>query len=145
MPKLRACNPAHIYKLVTQSRQPTTLVEQVKPGSMDWQADNGEVVAKTTPDYQSAHGGKDRSVQESGLWSERQVVEKSFCDTLNWDTTLTHFLQFYQQTEVCAANATPPDFIDASGAVLNTSQEKGSAPLQRFVQQSNQNNLNEGK
>ena len=41
----------------------------------------------------------------------------------------------------CAANTNTPDLIDASGAVLKTSKEKGSAPLQR----NNQNNLDEKK
>ena len=70
---------------------------------------------------------------------------KSFSDTLNRDTTLTHFWQFYRQMEGCAANTNTPDLIDASGAVLKTNKEKGSALLQRFVQQSNQNNLDERK
>ena len=47
--------------------------------------------------------------------------------------------------EDCVANTNTPDLIDASGAVLKTSKEKGSALLQRFVQQSNQNNLDERK
>ena len=38
-----------------------------------------------------------------------------------------------------------PDLIDASGAILKTNKEKGSALLQRFVQQSNKNNLDERK
>ena len=63
---------------------------------------------------------------------------KSFCDTLNRNTTLTHFWQFYRQIEGCAANTNAPDLIDASGAVLKSSKEKGSSQLQRFVQQSNQ-------
>ena len=70
---------------------------------------------------------------------------KSFCDTLNRDTTLTHFWQFYRQMEGCAANTNTPDLLDASGAVLKTNKEKGSAQLQRFVQQSNQNNQDERK
>ena len=70
---------------------------------------------------------------------------KSFCDTLNRDTTLTHFWQFYWQMEGCAANTDKPNLIDASGAVLKTSKEKGSALLQHFAQQSNQNNLDERK
>ena len=49
---------------------------------------------------------------------------KSFCDTLNKDTKLTHFWQFYQQMEGCAAIINTPDLIDASGAVLKTSKEK---------------------
>ena len=36
-----------------------------------------------------------------------------------------------------------PDLLDASGAVLKTSKEKGSALLQRFIQQSNQNSVDE--
>ena len=47
--------------------------------------------------------------------------------------------------ESCDANTNTPDLTDASGAVLKTSKEKGSALLQRFVQQSNQNNLDERK
>ena len=47
--------------------------------------------------------------------------------------------------EGCVANTNTPDLIDASWAVLETSKEKGSALLQRFVQQSNQSNLNERK
>ena len=35
--------------------------------------------------------------------------------------------------------------IDASGVVLKTSKEKGSVVLQRFIQQSNQNNPDETK
>ena len=44
-----------------------------------------------------------------------------------------------------AENTNTPDLIDASGAVLKTSKEKGSALLQHFVQQSNRNNLDERK
>ena len=47
--------------------------------------------------------------------------------------------------EGCSANTNTPDLIDASGAVLKTSKEKGSALLQRFVQQNNQNSLDERK
>ena len=47
--------------------------------------------------------------------------------------------------EGCAENTNTPDLIGASGAVLKTSKEKGSALLQRFVQQGNQNNLDERK
>ena len=70
---------------------------------------------------------------------------KSFCNTLNRDTTLTHFWQFYQQTKGCAVNTNTPNLIDVSGAVLKTSKEKGSALLQRFIQQSSQNKLDEKK
>ena len=71
-------------------------------------------------------------------------LRKSFYDTPSTDTTLTQ-LQFYQQMEGCVANTNIPDFIDASGAVLKTCEEKSSALLQHFVQQSNQNNLDERK
>ena len=47
--------------------------------------------------------------------------------------------------EGCVANTNTPDLIDASGAVLMTSKEKGSAQFQRLVQQSNQSNLDERK
>ena len=70
---------------------------------------------------------------------------KSFCNTLSIDTTFTHFWQFYRQMEGCAANTTTPDLIDASGALLKMGEEKGSALLQRFVQQSSRNNLDERK
>ena len=70
---------------------------------------------------------------------------KSFCDTLNSDTTLTHFWLFYRQMEGCASNTNTLDLIDASGVALKTSKGKDSALLQRFVQQSNQNNLDERK
>ena len=63
---------------------------------------------------------------------------ESFCDSLNRDTTLTHFWQFYQQMEGCAANTNTTDLKDASGAVLKTSKEKDSALLRRFVQESSQ-------
>ena len=43
--------------------------------------------------------------------------------------------------EGCVANATTLDLIDTNGAVLGTNEEKGSAPPQCFVQQSNQSNL----
>ena len=57
----------------------------------------------------------------------------------------TQFWQFYQQMEGCAANFNTPDLIDTSGEELKTSEEKGSAPHQHFVQQSSQNNLDERK
>ena len=47
--------------------------------------------------------------------------------------------------EGCAANTNTPDLIEPSGAVLKTSKENGSALLQRFVQQSNKNNLDKRK
>ena len=45
--------------------------------------------------------------------------------------------------ECCAANTTTLELTDASGAVLNTGEIMASALLQRFVQQSNQNDLDE--
>ena len=71
----------------------------------------------------------------AGEVNDRQ--RKSFCDTLNRDTTLTHFWQFYRQMEGCAANTNIPDLTDASGSVLKTGEKKGSALLQRFVRQYN--------
>ena len=70
---------------------------------------------------------------------------KSFCDTLNRDTTLTQFWQSCQQLEGSAANTNTHDLVDANGAVLKTSKEKGSALHQRFDKHSNQNNLDERK
>ena len=49
---------------------------------------------------------------------------KGFCNTLNRDTTLIHFRQFYCQMECCAANTTTPELTDASGAVLKTGEIK---------------------
>ena len=70
---------------------------------------------------------------------------KSFCDTLNRDTKLTYFWQFYRLIEGCSPNSNTTDLIDASGAVLKTSKEKGSALLRHSVQHSNQNDLDERK
>ena len=56
---------------------------------------------------------------------------KSFRETLNRDTT--HFWQFSTQMGGCATNTTTPDFVDASGAVLKTSNEKGSVLLHHFI------------
>ena len=70
---------------------------------------------------------------------------KSFCDTFNRDSTLTHIWQLYWQMEGCAANTNTSNLIYPNGAVLKTSKEKGSALLKCFVQQSNQNNLDERK
>ena len=63
---------------------------------------------------------------------------KSFCDTLNRDTTFTHFWQFYRQMEGCAANTNTPDLIDASGAVLKTSKGLSTIPTLRPAEQSEQ-------
>ena len=76
------------------------------------------------------------------------AVEKLLCHSQQRHNT--HFWYFYRQMESCPVNTnTPspflPDLINASGAVLKTSNEKGSTLLQRFVQQSNQNNLNKRK
>ena len=70
---------------------------------------------------------------------------RRFCGTLKRDTTLIHFWQFYPQVESYAANIITPYLANANGAVLKTSKEKGSAILQRFLQQSSQNNLDERK
>ena len=47
--------------------------------------------------------------------------------------------------ENCFTNTTTLDLTDANGDVLKTTEEKGSALLQRFVQQSDQNNPEEKK
>ena len=47
--------------------------------------------------------------------------------------------------EGCAANTTTLDLVDVNGAVLKTNGVKGSALLQHFVQQSEQNTLDERK
>ena len=73
------------------------------------------------------------------------AISQVLGDPLVHTSRYTHFWQFYRQTEGCAANTNTPDLIDASGAVLETSKEKGSALLQRFVQHSNQNHLDERK
>ena len=69
---------------------------------------------------------KERSKPHPGLTIKAQMEEKtevfkavaseakdrlwrSFCDTLNRDTTLIHFWQFYLQMEGCAANTAISD------------------------------------
>ena len=64
--------------------------------------------------------------------------------TLSTDTTLTSG-NSTDRWRAVAADTDTPDLIDASESILKTSKEKGSALLQRFVQQSNQNNLDERK
>ena len=51
----------------------------------------------------------------------------------------------FRQMESYAANIITADLTDANGAVLKTREVKGSALLQRFVQQCSQNNLDERK
>ena len=70
---------------------------------------------------------------------------KDFCDALSADTTLTQFWNFYHQMEGKNNDHTVPDLLDASGAVLKTNSEKGSAFLDRFLEQSDQKNAGERK
>ena len=70
---------------------------------------------------------------------------KDFCDALSADTTLTQFWNFYQQMEGRNNNHTTPDLVDATGTVLKTNSEKGSAFLGRFLEQSDQKNIGERK
>ena len=65
--------------------------------------------------------------------------------TLSTDTKLTDIDNFADMVYGRTANTTTRDLIDINGASLKPSKEKGSAPLQRFVQQSDQNNLDERK
>ena len=107
-----------------------------------WQKDR----SKPHPDLTiKAHMEEKTKVFERVASEAKYRQWKSFFDTRNRDTTLTHFWQYYRQIEGCAANTNTPDLIDASGAVLKTSKEKGLALLQRFVQQSSQNDLDERK
>ena len=69
---------------------------------------------------------------------------KSFCDTSKRDR-LTHIGQFYWQIEGCPAITTIPELVEAIETVVKASEEKGPALLQRFIQQSDQNNLDERK
>ena len=69
---------------------------------------------------------------------------KSFCDNLNSHNT--HPPLGIRLTDGGLRHEHHhTDLIDASGAALKTSKEKGSALLQRFVHQSYQNNLDERK
>ena len=81
-----------------------------------------------------------------GVASEAKTGSGKASVTLSRETqhSLT-VMQIYRQMEGCATNTTFPDLVDASGAVPKTSEEKGSALLQHFVQQSSQNNLDERK
>ena len=62
----------------------------------------------------------------------------NFCKELNAETKLTQFWQFYQQTEGNGRTKTTPQLEDTNRARIKT--YKG-----RFIQQSNQNNLEERK
>ena len=75
----------------------------------------------------------------------KQSKWKSFYEELNAEITLTQFWQFYQQLEGDARTKTIPDIKDTNKTKLKTNQEKGRADLGRFLQQSNQNKLEERK
>ncbi|NQZ78185.1 MAG: endonuclease/exonuclease/phosphatase family protein, partial [Ekhidna sp.] len=70
---------------------------------------------------------------------------EQFCETLSFDTTLRQFWQFYQRMEGKNNTSFTPDMIDTNGIRLKTNEEKGSALLKRFIQQSDQKNLEEKK
>ena len=103
------------------------------------------ILRQATPDLTVEVHMEENTEVFKRIASEANDRQWKSCDTLNRDKTLTHFWRFYRQMESCAANIITPDLIDASGAVLKTSKEKGSALLQNFVKQSNQNNLHERK
>ena len=75
----------------------------------------------------------------------KQSKWKSFYEELNAEITLTQFWQFYQQLEGDARTKIIPDIKNTNKAKLKTNQEKGQANLGRFLQQSNQNKLEERK
>ena len=150
MSKLRAHNPAHTTNPRQKAAiQPPWWNKETQAAWTDkrtmvklWQKER----SKPHPDLTIKARMEEKTEVFKRVASEAKDRQwKSFCDTLNRDTTLTHFWQFYRQMEGCAANTNTPDLMDASGSVLKTSKEKGSALLQRFVQQSNQNNLDERK
>ena len=70
---------------------------------------------------------------------------EQFCETLNFDTTLRQFWQFYQRMEGKNSTTLTPDMLDTNGVKLKTNEEKGSALLKRFIQQSDQKNLEDKK
>ena len=73
----------------------------------------------------------------------KQAMWQKFCNEISIDTTLNQFWRFYQQMEGKERPATMPDLEGVNGAVLKTNEEKGSALLDRFIQQSDQKNLEE--
>ena len=81
----------------------------------------------------------------AGETNDRQW--KSFCDTLKKHNTHSPLAIIQTNGGLRCEHQTPPPspFIDARGAVLKTNKEKGLGLLQRFVQQSNENNLDEWK
>ena len=150
MSKLRAHKPAHTTNPRQKAAiQPPWWNKETQAAWTDkrtmvklWQQEQ----SKPHPDLTiKAHAEEKTEVFKRVANEANDRQWKSFCDTLNRDTTLTHFWQFYRQMESCDANTSTPGLIDASGEVLKTSKEKGSALLQRFVQQRNQNNLDERK
>ena len=68
---------------------------------------------------------------------------KNYCEGLSKDTTLTEFWQFYQEMEGKSKASLAQDMLDENGSLLKTNTEKGTALFERFIQQSDQSNLNE--
>ena len=71
----------------------------------------------------------------------KEAKWKSFCEELSTKKRW----QFYQQMKRNDRTKTAPDLEDANRSRLKTNEEKGQALLGRFIQQSNQNNLEEMK
>ena len=99
---------------------------------------NPDPTLKTTMDDKTEQFKKAAREAKEAKW-------KTFCENLSADTTLSQFWQFYQQMEGSDRTQTTPDLEDMNGARLKTNEEKGQALLGRFIQQSNQNNLDERK
>ena len=71
----------------------------------------------------------------------KEAKWKSFCEELGTKKRW----QFYQQIKRNGRTKTTTDLEDANRSRLKTNEEKGQALLGRFIQQSNQNNLEEMK
>ena len=95
---------------------------------------------KPRPNTQRCNEYQNWAVQADSTRGKRKETEK-----LSAQTTLTRFWQFYQQMEGNGRTKTTPDLKDPNKARLKTNEEKGQALLGRFIQLSNQNNLDERK
>ena len=89
---------------------------------------------------------KELTAQFKTVAQEAKAAEwEIFCDALTTDTTLTQFWNFYQRMEGKRSQHTTPDLSDSAGTILKTNAEKGAAFLERFIQQSDQQNASERK
>ena len=139
MSKLRACKPSHTanprQKAIIQPPWWNTETQAAWTEKRTmvklWQKER----SKPHPDLIIKVHMEEKTEASKRVANEAKHRQwKSFCDTVNRDTTVTHFWQFFRQIEGCAANTNTPDLIDANGAVLKTSKGKGSALLQCFEQ-----------